>query len=73
MRNELLAVGGSDYEWLQDFLGRMQSGEVAVPEDDYDHVIRLVERIACCTRCEDIWNEAVLEAAGYVKNGESNE
>ena len=69
MRNDLLAVGGSEYEWLLDFLVRMQSGDDAVTESDYDTISRLVQRTVCCTRCEDIWNEAVLEQSGYLKKG----
>ena len=67
--SELLVVEGPEYRWLNDMLGRMMSGDEVGTHEDLDMVSGLVERSACCDRCEGLYNHHILSKAGYEKKG----
>tara|TARA_S200002703_G_scaffold153622_1_gene155383 strand:+ start:557 stop:772 length:216 start_codon:yes stop_codon:yes gene_type:complete len=67
--SDLLVVEGAEYRWLNDFMHRFVCGEEVGTHDDLYRIAGLVERSSCCERCERIWNESLLEKAGYEKKG----
>lgn len=67
--SDLLVVEGREYRWLNDLLVRMSCGEEIGTNDDLDYAAGLVERSACCERCEGLYNQHILSKMGYEKKG----
>lgn len=67
---QIVVIEGQEYEWLYDFLFRIDLHDNGTPNGaDYDRISGLLERNSCCQRCEDTWNAKALENAGYEKKG----
>jgi len=66
---EVLVIEGREYRWLSDLLTRLYCGDTVGTLDDLDYVSGLLERTACCDRCENRYNEYTLEKIGYEKKG----
>ena len=67
--SEMLVMEGEEYNWLLDFLTRMEDNHPMPTGEDLHRISGLMERTSCCQRCEDTWNARALENAGYEKKG----
>lgn len=67
--NEMLVVEGHEYKWLMDIMARLSCGEPVGTLDDLDTAAGLLERTACCDRCERMYNEMTLAKIGYENKG----